>query len=69
MDGLDTKTPVAQDSMYLALEDDTGYLKLFPPEGGWKPGKYKVEIHVGWEVSDVSLMGTMRFAVGQQEGQ
>jgi len=69
VDGLDTKTPVAQDSMYLALEDDTGYLKLFPPEGGWKPGKYKVEIHVGWEVSDVSLMGTMRFAVGQQEGQ
>jgi len=68
VDGLDPKTPVSKDSMYLALEDDTGYLKLFPPEERWPAGQYKVEIHVGWEVSDVSLMGTMRFTVGNEEG-
>jgi hypothetical protein len=63
VDGLDPATPVAKDSMYLALEDDTGYLKLFAPPEGWKPGKYKVEIHVGWQVNQISLLGTMRFTV------
>lgn len=65
VDGLDPKTPFLKDSMYLALEDESGYLKLFPPEDRWKPGKYKVEIHIGYEVSDVSLIGTMRFTVAQ----
>lgn len=61
--GLNSKTLIAQDVMYLALEDESGYLKLFPPQGGWKPGKYKVEIHIGWKVNDISLVGTMRFTV------
>lgn len=65
VEGLDPKTPVAKDSMYLALEDETGYLKLFAPPDGWKPGKYKVEIHVGWQVNQISLLGTMRFTVAQ----
>lgn len=67
VDGLDPKATVTKDAMYLALEDDSGYLKLFPPGERWQTGKYKVEIHVGWEVSDVSLMGTMRFTVDQGE--
>ena len=61
--GLDGRTVVAEDAMYIALEDQTGYLKLFPAEGGWKPGRYKVEIHAGEEVNDMSLMGTMRFTI------
>lgn len=61
--GLDSKKLLAQDTMFIALEDDTGYVKLDPPVGGWKPGKYKVEIHVGWRVNEISLMGTMRFTV------
>ncbi len=44
-------------------EDESGYLKLVPPTGGWKPGKYKEEIHVGEQISDVRLVGTMRFTV------
>jgi hypothetical protein len=65
VDGLDPKTVVAQDVMYMALEDESGYVKLAAPAGGWKPGKYKVEIHIGWQVNDISLMGTMRFTVEQ----
>ena len=61
--GLDGQTVVAEDAMYIALEDQTGYLKLFPVEGPWKPGRYKVEIHAGEQVNDTSLMGTMRFTV------
>ncbi len=61
--GLSPQTLVGQDAMYIALEDETGYLKLFPPQGGWTPGRYKVEIHAGEEVNDMSLVGTMRFTV------
>jgi hypothetical protein len=49
--------------MYIALEDETGYLRLLPPKGGWTPGRYKVEIHAGEQVNEMSLVGTMRFTV------
>jgi hypothetical protein len=63
VDGLDPKSALAQDAMYLALEDESGYVKLTPPAGGWKPGRYRVEIHVGFAVNDISMTGTMRFTV------
>lgn len=61
--GLDPQQMVGQDAMYIALEDETGYLKLSSPQGRWKPGRYKVEIHAGEQVNEMSLMGTMRFTV------
>jgi hypothetical protein len=61
--GLDPRKVVGQDAMYIALEDESGYLKLVPPDSGWKPGRYKVEIHAGEQVNEVSLMGTMRFTI------
>ena len=63
IDGLDPTTVLAQDTVYLALEDESGYIQLAAPDGGWKPGTYKVEMHLGWEVNDISLIGTMRFTV------
>ncbi|MBI3357276.1 MAG: hypothetical protein HY038_11000 [Nitrospirae bacterium] len=56
-------TIVSEDAMHIALEDDSGYLRLSPPKGGWKLGRYKVEIHAGEQVNEMSLMGTMRFTV------
>jgi hypothetical protein len=61
--GLDGHTLLSEDAMYIALEDHTGYLTLFPAPGGWKPGRYKVEIHAGEQINDMSLVGTMRFTV------
>jgi hypothetical protein len=61
--GIVPGTIVSEDAMHVALEDESGYLKLSPPQGGWRPGRYKVEIHTGEEVNDMSLMGTMRFTV------
>lgn len=55
---------ISEDAMRISLEDDSGYLKLSPPQGGWKPGRYKVEIHTGEQVNEMSLMGTMRFTIG-----
>ena len=63
VDGLDPTTVLAQETVYLALEDESGYIQLAAPDGGWKPGTYKVEMHLGWEVNDISLIGTMRFTV------
>ena len=63
VEGLDPKRVIAEDVMYMALEDESGYLKLFPPSGGWRAGKYKVEIHIGWKINEISLIGTMRFTV------
>jgi hypothetical protein len=60
---LDPQTAVARDTAYIAMEDESGYLRFLPPPGGWKPGKYRVEIHVGEQINNISLMGTMRFAV------
>ncbi len=65
--GLDPRTMIGQDAMYIALEDESGYLKLSPPPGGWKPGRYKVEIHAGEQVNEMTLMGTMRFTVAASD--
>ena len=61
--GLDPTVAIGQDAMHIALEDDSGYLTLSPPQEVWKPGRYKVEIHVGEQVNEMSLMGTMRFTI------
>jgi hypothetical protein len=65
--GLDPHTVIGQDAMYIALEDESGYLKLSSPQGAWKPGRYRVEIHAGEQVNEVSLMGTMRFTIAAAE--
>ena len=61
--GIEPGTIVSEDAMHMALEDESGYLKLLPPKNLWTPGHYKVEIHAGEQVSDMSLIGTMRFTV------
>jgi hypothetical protein len=61
--GIPPGTIVSEDAMHMALEDESGYLKLLPPPGGWQPGRYQVEIHTGEQVNEMSLIGTMRFTV------
>ena len=61
--GLDPTVVIGQDAMHIALEDESGYLTLSPPQDAWRPGRYKVEIHVGEQINEMSLMGTMRFTV------
>ena len=63
VDGLDPTKAIGQDAMHIALEDDSGYLRLSPPQSPWRPGRYKVEIHVGEQINEMSLMGTMRFTI------
>ncbi|CUS37183.1 hypothetical protein [Candidatus Nitrospira nitrificans] len=61
--GVLPETIVSEDAMHIALEDESGYLTLSSPHKGWKPGRYKVEIHTGEQINEMSLMGTMRFTI------
>lgn len=64
VEGWPTDTLIDEDMAYLRLEDESGYLKFFPPsEDGWKPGHYHIDIFVGYEANAVSKMGTLRFRV------
>lgn len=65
--GLAPDRVVAEDVLQVALEDESGYLKLPAPDGGWRSGRYKVEIHAGEQVNEMSLMGTMRFTIGVEK--
>ena len=46
------------------IRDISNYFRL---KVGGKPGRYKVHIHVGEQVNDMSLMGTMRFEISQAD--
>lgn len=61
--GLDPAVLIGQDAVHVALEDESGYLALSPPQTRWPPGRYRVEIHVGEAVNAMSLIGTMRFTI------
>ena len=62
--GFSGKTFTDEEAAYLAVEDESGYLKFFAPsQEGWIPGLYRVDIFVGFEANDVTRMGTLRFTV------
>ena len=64
VEGGATESMIDEDMAYLTLEDESGYLKFFPPsEQGWKPGHYHIDIFVGYEANEMSRMGTLRFRV------
>ena len=54
---------IDEDRADLALEDESGYLKFFAPGGTWQPGRYRVEVYVGYMVNTMNKMGTMRFSI------
>ena len=67
MNDTTTLEMIDEDIAYLALEDESGYLKFFPPsERGWKAGLYRINIYVGYKANAVSRMGTLRFRMIQK---
>lgn len=53
-----------EETVYLTVEDESGYLKFFAPsQEGWTPGLYRVEIFVGFEANEVTRMGILHFTV------
>ncbi len=66
--GVSVDTVADEDTAALAVEDDSGYLKFFPPTpAGWKPGLYRIDIFVGYEATDRTRMGAVRFTIAPGE--
>ena len=52
-----------EDIVELATEDESGFLKFFSPGKTWQPGRYRVDIYVGYIANPANKMGAMRFTV------
>ena len=63
VEDLSPSQSIDEDRADLATEDESGFLKFFPPSGQWKPGQYRVDIYVGYLVNTNNKMGTMRFTI------
>jgi len=65
--GLSDETAAEEDTASLALEDESGYLQFFAPsqdgQAGWHPGRYRIDIFVGYEASELTRMGALRFTI------
>jgi len=61
--GLDPTQWIDEDIADLATEDESGFLKFFPPGGRWQPGRYRVDIYVGYIANPVNKMGALRFTM------
>ena len=51
------------DKAHFEFSDTGGYLLMRQPPGGFPVGTYRVEIHYGEEVNELSLMALVRFKV------
>lgn len=60
---LDSPQWLDEDIVDLATEDESGYLKFFPPGGSWQSGRYRVQIFVGFAANAENKMGAMRFTI------
>jgi len=54
------------DALELEMNEKSGYLEVFQPEGGWKKGKYLLRLFFespGQELYDGNVVGTMEFTI------
>jgi len=66
--GLDSTQWLDEDMADLATEDESGFLKFFPQGESWQPGRYRVDLYVGYIANPVNKMGTLRFTVRPSPG-
>ena len=62
-DGKPVGTLLRTDRAHFEFSDTGGYMMIKQPEGGFPVGNYRVEIHYGEQVNDISLMTLVRFKV------
>jgi hypothetical protein len=62
-EGVSPNHVLGTDAMILAIEDDSGYVSLKRPSGGWPVGDYKVQIFIGTGSADMNPIGSLRFRV------
>ncbi|MCZ6800114.1 MAG: hypothetical protein O7F12_06460 [Nitrospirae bacterium] len=58
--------PDGTDALMLEMNEKSGYLEVFQPEGGWKVGQYLLRLFFespGQELYDPNVVGTMKFTI------
>lgn len=58
--------PDGTDALMLEMNEKSGYLEIFQPEGGWKVGKYLVRLFFespGQALYNPNVVGTMEFTI------
>ncbi|RMH08835.1 MAG: hypothetical protein D6704_02350 [Nitrospirae bacterium] len=58
--------PVGTDALFLEMNEKSGYLEVFKPEGGWKKGKYLLKLFYespGQDLYEGNVIGTMEFTI------
>ena len=58
-----TQQAITQDQVVMAMNDQTGYFVLYPPETGWTPGLHRCGLFVGEEVSAYTHADEFRFRI------
>lgn len=54
------------DALFMEMNEKSGYLEVFRPEGGWKTGKYLLKLYFespGQELYEPNAIGTMTFTI------
>jgi len=54
---------LTRDQVILAMNDQSGYFVLSPPESGWEPGLHRCGLFVGGEVSAYTNTDEVRFRI------
>ncbi len=57
---------VGTDALLMEMNEKAGYLEIFKPEGGWKPGRYLIKLYFespGQDLYAPNAIGTMTFAI------
>jgi tetratricopeptide (TPR) repeat protein len=60
---LPSNTLVGTDTVILGLNERSGYFRLPRPEGGWRPGIYRIDLYLGPQVSAYTYMADLRFRI------
>lgn len=56
-------TPVAQDQVMMAMNDQSGYFRLSAPKTGWAPGLYRCGLFAGERTSAYTQADEVRFRI------
>lgn len=58
-----TVQPLTQDQVMMAMNDQSGYFKLYPPKTGWIPGLYRCGLFAGERTSAYTQADEVRFRI------
>lgn len=54
---------IGMDKVLVGLNERSGYFQLQRPEGGWRPGLYRVDLYLGGQLSSYGHIADIRFRI------